>query len=135
MERKEREEILRRVMAVLVEDDGGKMVLSKEVVKIMTSFPNVKIVEGQELLPSKSHEQLPLKSQDQSPSKSQEQLPSKSEEQSPSKSQEQSPKSTDSSKITYVKMESPEEYDQNIKKRIEMILKLASAGGEPILQI
>ena len=35
-------------------------------------------------------------------------------------------------KITYVKMESPEEYDENIRKRIEMVLKIASAGGEPI---
>ena len=29
-------------------------------------------------------------------------------------------------------MESPEEYDKNIKKRIEMVLKIASAGGKPI---
>ena len=120
MERKEREEILRRVMAVLVEDDGGKMVLSKEVVKIMTSFPNVKIVQES---PSKSPQQLP--------SKSPQQLPSKSPQQSPSKSTDDPPEENDS-KITYVKMESPDEYDRNIKKRIEMVLELASAGGEPI---
>ena len=29
-------------------------------------------------------------------------------------------------------MESPQEYERNIKKRIEMVLKLASAGGDPI---
>ena len=29
-------------MAVLVEEENGKMVLSKEVERIMTSFPNVK---------------------------------------------------------------------------------------------
>ena len=120
MEKKEREEILSRVMAVLLEEEGGKMVLSKEVVKIMTSFPNVKIVE-----------QLPSKPSQQSPSKSSQQSPSKSPQQSPSKSQNEPPEQTDS-KITYVKMESPEEYDQNIKKRIEMVLKLASAGGKPI---
>ena len=39
---------------------------------------------------------------------------------------------TSTEKIKYVKEESPEEYDRNIKKRIEMVLKLASAGGEPI---
>ena len=35
-------------------------------------------------------------------------------------------------RVTYVKMESAEEYERNIKKRIEMVLKIASAGGEPI---
>ena len=34
--------------------------------------------------------------------------------------------------VTYVKMESPEEYEQNIRKRIEEVLKIASAGGELI---
>ena len=34
--------------------------------------------------------------------------------------------------VSYVKMESPEEYKQNIRKRIDKVLKIASAGGEPI---
>ena len=34
--------------------------------------------------------------------------------------------------VTYIKMESPEEYKMNIRKRIDEVLKKASAGGEPI---
>ena len=34
--------------------------------------------------------------------------------------------------VTYVKMESPEEYKENIRKRIDKVLKKASAGGELI---
>ena len=34
--------------------------------------------------------------------------------------------------VTYIKMESPEEYKTNIRKRIDEVLKKASAGGEPI---
>ena len=140
MEKKVREDILQRVMAVLVEEEGGKMVLSKKVETIMTSFLNVEIVEHQERLPSKhqtnshsaSQDQSPSKPQDQSPSKSQDHSPSKSQDHSPSKSQAHSPDETSSKRVTYVKMESPEEYDRNIKERIEMVLKLASAGGEPI---
>ena len=33
---------------------------------------------------------------------------------------------------SYVKMESPEEYKRNIRRRIEEVLKIASAGGTPI---
>merc|ERR1719234_2605443 len=83
----------------------------------MNSFPNVK---------KKDDKQSPSKSND-------EHLPSKSDnEQLPLKSQEPMPKPMKTNKITYVKEESPEEYDKNIKKRIEMVLKKASAGGEPI---
>ena len=35
-------------------------------------------------------------------------------------------------KVTYIKMESPEEYKRNIRKRIDQVLKIASAGGERI---
>merc|ERR1719209_2578899 len=94
-------------MAVLVEEEGGKMVLSKEVERIMTSFPNVK-------------------------KKDDEHLPSKYQQPSPSKDQEPVPQQRKPNKITYVKMESPEEYDRNIRKRIEVVLKIASAGGKPI---
>ena len=34
--------------------------------------------------------------------------------------------------VTYIKMESPEEYKKNIRERIEKVLKKASSGGEPI---
>ena len=34
--------------------------------------------------------------------------------------------------VTYVKMESPEEYKENIRERIDKVLKKASAGGTPI---
>ena len=34
--------------------------------------------------------------------------------------------------LTYVKMESPEEYKKNIRERIDKVLKKASAGGTPI---
>ena len=34
--------------------------------------------------------------------------------------------------VTYIKMESPEEYKKNIRERIDQVLKKASAGGEPI---
>ena len=35
-------------------------------------------------------------------------------------------------KVTYIKMENPEEYKSNIRKRIDQVLKIASAGGERI---
>merc|ERR1719239_1211335 len=41
-------------------------------------------------------------------------------------------KSANPKTVTYVKMESPEEYKQNIRKRIDEVLKIASAGGTPI---
>merc|ERR1711894_757632 len=110
-------------MAVLVEEEGGKMMLSKEVERIMTSFPNIK---------KKDDEHLPSKYQQQLPSTDQQQSPSKPQQQSPSKDKEHAPQQRKPNKITYVKMESPEEYDKNIKKRIEMVLKIASAGGKPI---
>ena len=34
--------------------------------------------------------------------------------------------------VTYIKMESPEEYTRNIRLRIDEVLKIASAGGELI---
>ena len=34
--------------------------------------------------------------------------------------------------VTYIKLESPEEYKRNIRERIEKVLKKASAGGELI---
>ena len=130
MEKKVREEILGRVMAVLTEEEGGKTVLSREVVKIMTSptFPNVEIV-SREHLPTKSQQHLPSMTQENS-TESRQHLHSISQQNSPVK--EDSPDEDTNTKITYVKKESPEEYDRNIRKRIEMVLKLASAGGEPI---
>ena len=37
-------------------------------------------------------------------------------------------KKTRNSTITYIKMESPEEYQKNIRERIDKVLKIASAG-------
>ena len=39
---------------------------------------------------------------------------------------------TKQNEITYVKMESPDEYKKNIRERIDKVLKIASAGGTPI---
>merc|ERR1712016_314559 len=44
MPKEKRDEILDRVMKVLVETEGNKMMLSREVEEIMTSFSNVKVV-------------------------------------------------------------------------------------------
>ena len=39
---------------------------------------------------------------------------------------------TKANNVTYIKMESPEEYKTNIKKRIEEVLRIASRGGKRI---
>ena len=99
MPKEKREEILRRVMGVLVDEEGGKMILSKNVERIMLTFPNVKRTKR-----SKAAKTAP----------EDEQL------------------HPDNNNYSYTKEETANEYEENIKKRIEMILKEASAGGEPI---
>merc|ERR1719193_2784127 len=42
MKAEERDDILNRVMGVLVEEEGGKLVLSRKVKEIMISYKNVK---------------------------------------------------------------------------------------------
>ena len=50
--------------------------------------------------------------------------PPSTDAQPPSKKAKKKPNT-----VTYVKMESPEEYKENIRKRIDTVLKKASAGG------
>ena len=229
MEAKVRDEILDRVMRVLVQEKGGKMVLSEKVKRIMRSkrYPNVRKIdeenasgeeeeeaseedgdsfsENEEALQmsisaerqhSQSFSEDPSYQEPRTPSPSDylpddifpqqkcdrisaerpnfqpakesrpqeydEQLPSPSDyipedifpqqkcnrisaerptlQQSsntrpPRKRKPQPPPKEAKKKpnhVTYVKMESPEEYKQNIRKRIDKVLKIASAGGEPI---
>ena len=49
MSTEEREDILRRVMAVLVEEKHGKTVLSDDVLRIMNSYPNIKKILDDEI--------------------------------------------------------------------------------------
>ena len=226
MEAKVRDEILDRVMRVLVQEEGGKMVLSKRVKRIMLSYPNVRRINEEEaseedevsssedeevLQTSISAEQQTFQSSSEDPmrhrisaeqqhpeqtisegsqdrisaeqpnlqhsppeaSNSQEfedpptpspsdyypdyilplvgkrisaerpiqqsstpqpsHLNRKKTAQPPSKeTQPPSKKAKKPNRVTYVKMESPEEYKQNIRERIDKVLKKASAGGEPI---
>ena len=119
MSKEERDNILTRVMNVLVDTEGNKLVLSREVEQIMTSFENVKVISSQ----GTSSKEFPNKSCKEFYNK-------------PSEEDREKPRRRRFSKkigrVTYVKMETPEEYNKNIKKRIEMVLKLASADGEPI---
>ena len=131
MPKEQRDEILDRVMRVLVETEENKIMLSREVEEIMTSFPNVKVV---------AREQNAEEEEDRTPKesliKAKESLAKPKE--SSKKSEEGRGKSRGDrfkkriGRVTYVKMETPEEYERNIKKRIEKVLKLASAGGETI---
>ena len=208
MEAKARDEILDRVMRVLVEEEGGKTVLSKRVKRIMLSYPNVRKIneesDSEDEDPGEAFEET-LKSQHPSPPPSFEETlnsqhpssppsfeetltsqhsypedpgsphpfgetppsppysypddpssPAPFEEEEKSRNQEiQSsgeklakkrsrqplaedadppPKKAKKTKnnVTYIKMESPEEYKKNIRERIEKVLKKASAGGELI---
>ena len=157
MPKEKREEILDRVMRVLVETEGNKMMLSRDVEEIMTSFPNVKVVgHDEESLKKSSEDEESLKKShgvEESFKKSHggEESFKKSHggEESFKKSHggeeyfNEAPQDVRAKerrdrfkkrigRVTYVKMESPQEYERNIKKRIEMVLKLASAGGDPI---
>ena len=126
MKKEEREDILNSVMRVLVETEGNRMVLSKDVERIMTSFENVKVVESRNL-PKENSTNLPEENSTN--------LPRENSNKSPGEDPKQSPKEKFrrwESRRTYVKMESPEEYERNIRKRIEMVLDIASAGGKRI---
>ena len=48
MEAKVRDDILDRVMRVLVQEEGGRMVLSDKVKEIMLKYPNVREINGEE---------------------------------------------------------------------------------------
>ena len=50
------------------------------------------------------------------------------EEKTPEAPPTKKPKEKPEAAVTYIKRESPEEYKKNIRKRIEVVLKKASAG-------
>ena len=52
MEAKVRDDILDRVMGVLVQEEGGRKVLSKRVEKIMLSYANVRKINEEETSPA-----------------------------------------------------------------------------------
>ena len=115
MSTEEREDILRRVMAVLVEEKHGKTVPSDDVLRIMNSYPNIKKILDDEI----SYPENNNKAQD-------EQLYPNTNK----KAQEYESYSEQS--YSYSKEETLEGYDKKIKERIEVILKKASAGRDSI---
>ena len=157
MPKENRDQILDRVMKVLIETEGNKMLLSRDVEKIMTSFPNVKVVQqGEESLKKSSDDEETFK-KSHGVEESLKETHGSEESFKETHGSEESLKETHGGeesfnkapqdvrekgrrdrfkkrigRVTYVKMESPQEYGRNIKKRIEMVLKLASAGGDPI---
>ena len=137
MDAKEREDILDRVMGVLVDESGIQKVLSKTVESIMLSgrYPNVKRIneKGQQEGTSfnarensnfDAEENLNIGAGDNSNFNAEEN--SKREAEKESKAEKVKRKQNAGS---YVKMESPEEYKVNIRRRIEEVLAIASAGG------
>ena len=137
MDAKEREDILDRVMGVLVDESGIQKVLSKTVESIMLSgrYPNVKRIneKGQQEGTSfnarensnfDAEENSNIDAGDNSNFNAEEN--SKREAEKESKAEKVKRKQNAGS---YVKMESPEEYKVNIRRRIEEVLAIASAGG------
>ena len=137
MDAKEREDILDRVMGVLVDESGIQKVLSKTVESIMLSgrYPNVKRIneKGQQEGTSfnarensnfDAEENSNIDAGDNSNFNAEEN--SKKEAEKESKAEKVKRKQNAGS---YVKMESPEEYKVNIRRRIEEVLAIASAGG------
>ena len=151
MDAKERDDILDRVMEVLTDECGGQRVLSTKVRDIMLGgkYPNIKKIEEESLAEeeessSECGEDL---TQDNFPDLTQDNLPDLTQEQLQDLTKAK-PKAKDKRKQNagsfrihnfkkryaglYVKMESPEEYAVNIKRRIEDVLKLASVGRKLI---
>ena len=137
MDAKEREDILDRVMGVLVDESGIQKVLSKTVESIMLSgrYPNVKRIneKGQQ-------EGTSFNARENSNFDAEENSNFDAEENSNfnalQNSQREAKKESKAEKVkrkqnagSYVKMESPEEYKVNIRRRIEEVLAIASAGG------
>ena len=137
MDAKEREDILNRVMGVLVDESGIQKVLSKTVESIMLSgrYPNVKRIneKGQQ-------EGTSFNARENSNFDAEENSNFDAEENSNfnalQNSQREAKKESKAEKVkrkqnagSYVKMESPEEYKVNIRRRIEEVLAIASAGG------
>ena len=162
MEPEKRDDILNRVMGVLVEEEGGKLVLSRKVKEIMISYKNVKETTKEDYqgagqassstFSDNSKEKVLHISQptfsdisihsidtsqptfsDSSHKSTKQKRSKKRRKESVSKGAdvEEPPskkRKTKTNTITYIKMESPEEYKRNIRKRIEEVLKIASAG-------
>ena len=148
MDAKERDDILDRVMEVLTEDCGNQKVLSKKVMKIMLSgkYPNIKRVEDK----NQAEEEKKKKSSEFGEDLKQDQVQDLTQDNNQDLAQDNNQDLTqdnnqDLTKKTakvkdwgkrnagsYVKMESPEEYKVNIKRRIEDVLKLASVGRKLI---
>ena len=158
MKAEERDDILNRVMGVLVEEEGGRLVLSRKVKEIMISYPNIKeTTKEQDLdedpavsstfseLNSSKQTSPPseFNSYQQTSSQTFSELNSSKSKQARSNKRKRVPKSPDAdepsskkkkktrtSTITYIKMESPEEYQRNIRERIDKVLKIASVGRD-----
>ena len=137
MDAKEREDILNRVMGVLVDESGIQKVLSKTVESIMLSgrYPNVKRINEkgqQEGTSFNARENSNLDAEENSNFDAEE----NSNFNALKNSQREAKKESKAEKVkrkqhagSYVKMESPEEYKVNIRRRIEEVLAIASAGG------
>ena len=166
MPAEDRQKILDRVMGVLVEEEGGRLVLSNQVKRIMIKYKNVKKIstdndsdqatfpeQTQSTFPDSTHtsSSQPTFTENNSQStfsdNTSSNLTSNSKLKRPrkraKKTKSNSPKDvgeplekkprSDSSTIRYVKMESEKEYQENIMKRIERVLEIASKGlDEPI---
>ena len=164
MPMEERNDILERVMEVLVEEEGGRMVLSQKVKEIMIGYENVKVIraekDGEVVNLSTFSENEATFSDSPNNNLKQGRLSTFSDDTETfsegikqtgkhGKSKKRTKKSvsngTDTEEpppkkakiktdpISYIKMESPEEYKKNIGERIKKVLKIASVGRkEPI---
>ena len=146
LEKEDRKEILRRVRTVLTEEKDGKTVVSKTVQDIMKGYTNVKARQDCEYSKDAESNTVPttnnIKDEESNEVTTSESV-DKAELSEFSQSYikdlagnkvfhlNQSHK-VKGVKFPYVKRESPEEYDANIKARIEKVLEIASAGGTPI---
>ena len=141
MDAKEREDILDRVMEVLVDECGNQKVLSTKVRDIMLNskkYPNVKrIVEGrgqsgeeeknlQDLTKKKIQDLTKHNIQDLRKDNIQDLTKYNFHDSAKKKDRVKGNRKQNAD--SYVKMESPEEYKVNIRRRIEDVLKLASVG-------
>ena len=161
MDAKEREDILDRVMGVLVDESGIQKVLSKTVESIMLSgrYPNVKRINEkgqQEGTSFNARENSNFDAEENSNFDARENsnigtgddsnfdarknsnidTGNNSNFNAEENSKREAEKESKAEKVkrkqnagSYVKMESPEEYKVNIRRRIEEVLAIASAGG------
>ena len=126
LDKEVRNEILRRVRSVLTEEKDGKIVVSEAVHKIMQQYENVKTRQDSDEHPAS--EIVPTQ-EGLEPREASEPIYIKDVQ---GNKVLNTNKKMRGFKLPYVNNESPEEYDVNIKARIEEVLKIASAGGDPI---